>query len=372
MDRHRTLTAAWLACAALAACGGASSVGFHAETGTAVLESDDRLTVISPYLLVEQRVGEPVVIDASMHADLISSATVDVVTSATTGFVEERYEGSLGARVELAPIVAHAGYIGSTEHDTVSHRADVSGELALLDDHLTVSLSYVFGLDAMGTVREPRHLWRDRWTHRVDATGAYVLGKSTVASIAYTVQHMAGYLSSPYRIVPIFPRAEELWVRGHAQWVPERHPRERTQHSGTLRVRHALTDWLFLNAAWRGYLDTWAIRSHTVEAGFGADLGAGFVVEAWNRLYWQSRASFYRAVYTVNREFITRDRRLAGMLSDIVRLDLRYEHPFFVIMLRGELHWTRYGDFQALGASALDDYGDRLMGVGHLAVSMDF
>ena len=173
MDRHRLLSPAiTLAFAAVAACATSAPIGFQAESGTAVFESDDRLTVISPYTKVSQRVGEPVVIDAAMHVDLISAATVDVVTSATKAFEEERYEGSLGAAVEVWDVIARAGYIGSTEHDTVSHRANVSGELALLDDHLTVGLAYVFGVDAMGTVRLPREQWRDRWTHRVDASVA--------------------------------------------------------------------------------------------------------------------------------------------------------------------------------------------------------
>ena len=385
MDRHRSLNAARArgrvraaalvaAVSCCAACGGAAQehIGFHAETGAAVFSSDDRLRVFSPYLDVSQRVIEEVTVNAGMKADIISAATVDVVTSATREFEEKRFEGTLGALVELSPLAISAGYTGSTERDTTAHRANLAGEVELLDKALTVSLGYVFGLDAMGTVRLPSDQWQDRWSHRIDATATQVLGPSTVASANYTLQHMAGFLSSPYRVVPIFPRDEDAWSRPSAQWVPERHPRARTQHAFTLRLRHAFTSWLFANAAWRGYLDDWAMRSHTFEAGVGVDLGAGFIVEIWNRLYWQSRVSFYRSVYTVNREFITRDRRLSGMLADIARLDLRYEHLYFAILLRGELHWTRYDDFREVGTAKLTDYGDRFAGVGQLAVSLDF
>ncbi len=344
--------------------------GFVSETGAVVYRNDDGLRVISPWASVRQRVATPVVVGATWKADVISSASVDVVTAATKRFNETRHEADLDVLWQWRDFRFSAAWAGSTENDTDTHFLSAGGEMDLLQRNLTVKLRYGLGLDRLGTVYESDELWRDRTTHQVDLGLTRLLGPSTVASAGYGLQLQRGFLASRYRQVPIFPANELLWSRAHAQWVSERHPDERDRHGVSMRVHHAFGPRLFGFASWRGYLDTWSMRSHTAELGVGLDLGHGVLVELANRGYRQSSVSFYRSVYTVNRDFITRDRRLGKLYSDITRLDLRWVGGSMEALLRGELHWTHYSDFHRLVEGGLERMPDTLAVVVQAALAL--
>ena len=367
-----TLLAALLLCAGLAHAQAVPEgpYGFISETGAMVYRNDDGLRVISPWASVRQRVAAPAVVGAGWKADVISSASVDVITAATKRFDETRHEADLDVLWQWRDFRFTAAWAGSTENDTDTHFLSAGGEVDLLQRNLTLKLRYGLGLDRLGTVYEPGELWRDRTTHQLDLRLTRLLGPSTVASAGYGLQLQRGFLASRYRQVPLFPGNMALWSRSHAQWVPERHPDSRDRHGVSLRVNHAFGPRLFGFVAWRGYLDTWSMRSHTGELGVGLDLGNGLLVELANRAYRQSSVSFYRAVYTVNREYLTRDRRLGKQYSDITRLDLRWVGGSVEALLRGELHWTRYSDFRTLVQGGLDRMPDTLAMVVQAAVAL--
>ena len=347
-------------------------LGFRAESGTSVYSNNDDLTVISPWVRAQQEVAETATVAVGWKADAITAASVDVVTAATPAFEETRHEASVDVSGEWNDARGQVGYILSDESDARAHLMTASGQVEVLDKNLTLGLGYALGLDAMGTRFQAREDWRDRTGHRIDATVSQLLGPSTVVSAAYTLQRMSGLLSSPYRKVPLFPRGETRWTRANAQWVEERHPDARTRHAETLRIKHALTPRLFVNAEYRLYLDTWAMRSHTGEIGAAAELARGFVVEASNRFYYQSSVSFYRAAYTVNRDYLTRDRRLSKFVSDIASLRLRFQGAWIEGLLDGALHWTTYDDFRVLTADTLESVPDVWALVIQAAVSVEF
>lgn len=339
--------------AALAVAASGQELGLRADSGTAVYVNDDSVTVISPWAHVTQRAVGPLSVGAGWKADLISAASVDIVTAATRAYEETRHEATAEILLDWGAVRAETSYTGSTERDTTTHRIAVSGAMDLLKKSLTLSVAYGLGLDRVGTSDEPESLWRDRSSHRLDLTATQVLGPSTVASAAYTFEWLDGFLSSAYRRVPLFPLAQTQWQRSHAQWVAERHPDTRGRNAVTLRVRQAFSPRLFVSGAYRLYADTWAMRSHLGEVFGGADLGAGVVVELGERVYWQSRASFYRGVYTVDRDYITRDRRLSEILASTTTLRLSWHWRWLDLMLLGELRWERFDDVSVLEAEAL-------------------
>ena len=171
--------------------------------------------------------------------------------------------------------------------------------------------------------------------------------------------------------MPLVPRDPALWLHSQAQWVAERHPDSRTRHGLTLEGRQAVGRSLFLRATYRGYLDTWAIRSNTGELGATLDVGHGLEIELANRLYWQSRASFYRSMYTVDRAYITRDRRLTGQWSNAVDLNLRWKWRVVELLAQGMLIWTRYDDFRTVDGDRFVPMADTIATVLQAAVSVD-
>ncbi len=349
----------------------ADDLGSHAATGTAVYSNNDGLRVISPWVQARQSVKGGAALQADLKTDFISAASVDMISGASPRFEDVRKEAGLQAIYDNQGLGGHAGYTYSTEHDTHSHTFTLGGAREWLDRNLTTSLSYGLGMDRLGSVREPEALWHDRTSQRIDATVSQLLSRTALLSLAYTLEQISGFQSSPYRMVPIVPKDADLWTQGHAQWVAEQHPDQRTRHGVTLEGRQALSNRLFLRALYRGYLDTWGVRANTGEVGATYKLHHTAAVELSNRVYWQSRASFERAMYSVERDYMTRDRRLVGQVSNSVQLTLRLRWRQWEAMVQGVGGWTRYDDFRTLVSGVFAPMPDTWTGIVQCAFSVD-
>jgi len=349
----------------------------HAEAGVALYGNNDGLAVASPWVDADYRVTRALQLGLGYGADAITAATVDMTTSATPGFKETRHEARADVGVDLRTVRLGGGWVGSWEKDTHSYTGFASGEVDLLQRNLTLGVGYGLVLYRFGDVLWPRELWRNKQVHQVDGTAAWSVTRSTIIEAGYSFMAMRGFLSNPYLDVPVFPSDPELWTRPSAQWVESRHPATRDRHTFVLGLRQALSRRLFLRARWRGYLDSWAMRSHAVEAGLGIDLGKDIVLEVSDRFHWQSAVSFYRSVYTVNREYITRDRRLGKMMTNMVAVSLRPQIQLgpkrgtIELVLTGEFHWTRYADYRYLDALDLEEVPDTFSGVMVLGFAWD-
>jgi len=349
----------------------------HAEGGIAYYGNDDNLGVTSPWASVDVNLAPELNLGVGWKADAITSATIDVLTSATPGFRETRHEATFSLAGDLRTFRVGGGWIGSFESDTHSNSFFGSAELDLLKRNITLALGYGFAWYRVGQVGEPMRIWRDRFVHQIDATGTFVLGRTTLATATYTLQLMRGYLANPYLDVPLFPSEAGLQVRSRAQWVESRHPETRDRHALAAEVRQALGERLFLRLGWRGYLDDWGMRSHSVELGASIDLGKGVVLEVSDRFHWQSSVSFYRSVYTVNRDFLTRDRRLGKLMTDMARVALRPRVELggkggrIEFVFAAELHWTHYADFKVLEGEQLRPAVDSLAGLGTFGIAWD-
>ena len=349
----------------------------HSEAGLSYYANDDGLAVTSPWANFGVNVAPELNLSGGYKADAISSATIDVITSATPAFTETRHETAFNVAADLRTVRVGGGWIGSFESDTHSNSFFANGELDLFKRNFTVGLGYGFAWYRVGQVGEPIDVWQDRFVHQIDVSGTLVLSRTTVATATYTLQLMRGYLANPYLSVPIFPADEALRVRSRAQWVESRHPDERDRHVLAAQLRQALGDRLFLRLQWRGYLDDWAMRAHAVELGASIDLGGGVVLEVSDRFHWQSSVSFFRSVYTVNRDYITRDRRLGELMTNMARVGLRPKVQLggkkgsLEFLFGGELHWTRYDDYNVLDGDELRPAPDQLAGVGQIGIAWD-
>lgn len=366
----------WLALA-LGAAGSAAAQDkpldgrFAAEAGLAVYGNDDAVTVFSPWAAAGHQVGAGLTVGAEWHADVISSASVDVVSGATSGFNETRNEGTLSVDGDWGWVLGRLSYTGSFESDTYAHLVRLGGQVELLQRNLTLGLGYGFGYDQLGQVHEPTEIWRDRFSHMLDLSVSQLLSKTTVGSLEYSFLHQSGLLSSPYRRVPLMPRDTTEQRPSAAQWVSERHPDARGRHALAVSVKQALGERVFLTARYRAYLDTWSLRSQTGELSLAVDTGADVTVEVSDRFYYQSRASFYRGIYTVNRDFITRDRRLATQIANQAKLGVRYRGRLVEVLASGELQWVRYDDVWSLAEDTITAHEEVLGWIVQVAVGLN-
>jgi hypothetical protein len=299
----------------------------HAEhsgsAGVYVREDSDHTTVISPRV----RLRAPVVED-EVHVDLVysvdvwTSASVDIVASASQPVTEQRDEINLGVDWVMGEATLGAGYRYSVEPDYESHGGAATFSLDLANKAATLAFKAGASFDRVGRVGD------DDFSDHTDTltTGAsftQVLGPSTVLQALYDLSLIRGYQASVYRFVGLGGDGD---CRGTATFCrPEQNPRERMRHAAALRLRQALGDHFSLGAAYRFYFDDWGILSHTGKVDLMWAPDAQTALGLTYRLYLQGEADHYKRFYgdaDVGVRYFTRDKELSPMSSHRAALEL--------------------------------------------------
>jgi hypothetical protein len=283
---------------------------------TMLYHDSDHVDVVSPQLTavapLDDGGGE---ISATGVVDVISAASVDVVSEATPGFTEVREEGDLRASKRFGAWLPGLHLRTSHEPDYLSNGGGVSFERRLggPDTVLTGSLDATY--DVVGRHGTAFSDWsRTLWTVAGEIGITQNLGPQTILRAVYTLTEQDGYLAKPYRYVPLFDAAGIAAATGAGVTLdlatfdryrlsdrpPENVPATRTRHALGARVLRYLPA---IDGSIRGdlrlYADDWFVASATVEVGLRAQATARWTVELISRTYFQSAAWFWQRTYVV-------------------------------------------------------------------------
>ncbi len=290
------------------------------DSRSGVYQDTDRTTILTTNIAARGQSGR-FGVTARHLVDVISSASVDVVTAATGRFHETRHETEGGLMYKDDVRTATAAYIYSTENDWTSSTG-VASLLWDVDRHnATIKLAGTYVTNDVG--RSGDATFRRKLTVAGGTAGVTIVASPRdLVDLGYTLSLLDGYQASPYRFVA-FRSATGL---GLAPTVPENDPNTRVRHAVTLRYnRHLFTDSALRSHA-RGYLDDWGIASVTAGTeyviGFGAWETAAFV-----RGYAQQHATFYKATYDTAAQYMTADRELATFVDAFAGARVGWRKP---------------------------------------------
>jgi len=290
---------------------------------TTVATSEVEATVTPGHAGVTMRAG--------YLADVISSASVDVVSAATTRWQELRNQGSGGLSFSRGQWQGDVGYTFSDENDWTSHTGAASVGRDLFQRNTNISVGYVFVHNQIFRANDvgfEDHLV----THAGNVALTQVLGKTTNARLTGFVSSNDGLQSSPYRYVPIgrapgaAPDRRATCVS--ALWCPrEQHPRGRYRFAvtGTLLQYVGRRRPAALEGSYRFYGDTWRVLSHTMELAYKVDLHRVVQLRVRSRTYYQGAASFYEEYYDAPQRYISIDRELSRFLHQLAGVKLTYK-----------------------------------------------
>jgi hypothetical protein len=303
---------------------------------TLVYSDTDNVLVVSPQATARRALDDDGG-EASARAvvDVISAASVDVVTQATPGFTEVRREADLAVSHRIGSLLPGARYRYSDEPDYRSHGFGGSLSRDFADHDTTIALSYDLSLDTVGRSGTPFSGWsRDLATHGVELSWTQNLGPRTIGRLAYTLTLQDGYLEKPYRYVPLFDTETLAALEADGMTLdrdnfssyrlPERPPEEvpdqRVRHAIAVRGLRYVPGLGALQGDYRFYVDSWGMQAHTADAAIRFPIGR-FRIAVEDRLHWQAPVDFWRRVYTVDAagevpEWRTVDRDLGGYLQD--------------------------------------------------------
>jgi hypothetical protein len=330
--------------------------------GAAVLEEDRAdllyhrydgggVTVQGPSVLVRKKFGERLAMSANYYVDMISSASIDVVTTASP-YTERREQKSVGAEYLQGKTVYTLNYINSKENDYQADTFSASISQDLFGDLTTVTLGYSRGWDVVGKITDPefrRNLGRSNY--RLGLT--QVLTRNMLLALNFETTTEQGYLQNPYRSMRYHTPEPGDYTRG-----PEIFPNTRTGTAGSGRLKYYLPWRAAAEGLYRFYSDTWNIRANTAQVAYTQPLWGRWTFSGSYRFYTQKGADFYsdlfpRADY---QNFMARDKEYASYTGNTFGLGASYDFPvgWAPWLKRGELNVQfnhmriNYDDFRDL------------------------
>jgi hypothetical protein len=285
------------------------------------------ITVQGPSVLIRKKVGDSVSFSYQYYLDMISSASIDVVSQASP-YKEKRVQQNFGVDYLHGNTLYSAGYISSIEPDYNSKTAFLNVSQSMFGDLTTVNFGYTQGSDAVGRadrgVVQPFRADADRKNYAVGLS--QVLTRNTLLGLNFEVDSSQGYLHSPYRSVRY---VDPTVLRGYS-YQPERYPDTRTSNAASAQLKYYLPVHAALDGSYRFFGDTWGIRASTYQGGYTQTLFTNWTLDASVRYYTQTHANFYSDLfpYANAQNFLARDRELAQFHSKTFEFGASYEfHP---------------------------------------------
>ena len=273
-----------------------------------------------PSILVRKKAGKSLSFVGNYYVDMISSASIDVVTTASP-YTEERTQWSLGMDYLRGNTTMRINYTSSSESDYDAETISFSVSQDMFGDLTTLTLGYSLGDDLVSRSDDPlfeRDL--DKQSYSIGLT--QILTKNLISTLNFETITDEGYLNNPYRSVRYADGTSSV---GYS-YEPELYPNTRTSNALGIRARYFLPYRAALEGEYRYFDDTWDIKGHTVALSY---------IHPWRdytftgkfRYHDQTGAHFYSDLFPFSEatNFRGRDKELSPLQSYTFKLKGSYE-----------------------------------------------
>lgn len=306
---------------------------YHAYDGGGV-------TVDGPSVLVRKGYKEKVSAYANYYQDMVSSASIDVLTSGSK-YSEERTEYSVGMDYLADRALISLGYTNSSESDYDAKTVSFGISQDFFGDMTTLALGYSRGDD------EVRKNEGDISTYQGDAQRQrYSLGLSQILTRSWIISLSAetvvddGFLRNPYRQIRYLP-AEGA---GDVAFAAEAYPETRNSDAFALRTIYYLPYRASIRLEGRAFNDSWGIKAENYEIRYVHSIRSRMILELKARTYSQTQADFYSDLFLYENafEFMARDKELSTYSANSFGLGVTYEFGFKIPLIKkhsASLYW---------------------------------
>jgi hypothetical protein len=327
------------------------------------------VVIDGPSVLVRKSIGEHVSVSANHYIDMVSSASIDVQTSASP-YEDERTQSSLSVDFLHGKSMYTLGYVKSDESDYLAETMFAGISHDMFGDLTTISFGYKRGQnevfrnvkDANGVIMNDPAFAEEMKTQSFNVSLSQILTKNLVVSGQYEVITDEGFLRSPYRSYRFFidPLTQGL--------LPEQYPNTRSSNAASFRAKYFLPYRAAIDTMYRFYTDTWGILGHTGELGYVHPLNNNkWIFEARVRYYTQEAADFYQDIFPRAdfANFMARDKELSTYSAVTAGVGATYEFKIdrFPWLSKGSIN-LRY-DFMTV---TYDDFRDATYSLGKFGV----
>ncbi|MFQ5981948.1 MAG: DUF3570 domain-containing protein, partial [Woeseiaceae bacterium] len=268
------------------------------------------VAIDGPSILVRKKVGKSVSFVANYYVDMVSSASIDVVTTASP-YTEEREQMSLGMDYLRGNTTMSIAVTNSEESDFTADSLSFSVSQDMFGDLTTLTLAYSLGDDEIRRSDDDTFVREaDRQFYSVGLT--QIVTRNLIMGLNVETITDEGYLNNPYRSVRYVDSSNPI---GYS-FEPELYPNTRTSTAVGLRARYYLPYRAAIQGEYRFFTDTWGILSHTGAISYTHPWGAWTITGKY-RYYTQERADFYSDLFPRSEatNFRARDKELSTFVS---------------------------------------------------------
>ncbi len=342
---------------------------FTASAHAAVLP-DERVDVLyhgydgggvqvdGPSILVRKNIGASVSVAANYYVDMVSSASIDVVTQGSK-YSEERKEASLSGTYLIDRSTISLGYVGSKENDYDAKTFSFGIDQSFFGDLTTLGLGVSFGDDVVGQNTDPtfsRNLQRRKYSFNA----SQIVTKNLLASLSFDsvsdqcldLTEEQTCLNNPYRSVRYMTES------GGYSYQAELYPHTRNSDALGIRAIYYLPYRASIRAEARQFSDSWGIDADNFELRYLHPYREQWLFEVKYRIYSQSGADFYADLFPYKdaQNYLARDKELSPFSSNTFGLGVTYKIPAGFIpwfdKSTANFYWDRfdidYDDFRDL------------------------
>ncbi|MGE0787523.1 MAG: DUF3570 domain-containing protein [Sandaracinaceae bacterium] len=327
----------------------------------------DNVEVVTPQLTVRRTLDtDGSELRARVGVDVVSAASVDVVSQATAGFLESREEATLGGTYGFPGVTLALDYRFSIEPDYISNGVHAGMTAELLSPDTVLAIGYGATYDLIGLAGTSMDVWqRNLWNHRAEISLTQTFGPQTLLRAIYTLTVQDGFLEKAYRYVPLFTAADLRRAQadgvtlGLSTFDAYRLPGRVPENIPDLRVGHAVgLRWVQfidpIDSALRIdaqlYVDAWSVVAFMSEPTLSIEVGPNVVLAPFGRFYIQSGASFWQRVYEVSSEeavptWRTLNRELSPYFTATGGARFEWRQAPWMIYVEGSVAYTAWSEF---------------------------
>ena len=304
-------------------------------------ESGGRTQVLNPVVLWNQDLGSGGQLGLSLGYDSISGAsptgaypTADVTTSASgnvtasgnipqASYTDTRKSAGLSWGRRFGANLPTVNLTYAKENDYMARGLEVSDAWTLLGGRATLHFGFALARDIVSPVKNPEtnpdgaDLNYPKNTNGFSLGWTWVFGSRDVADLSLSLMNLSGYLTDPYKVVPIGPPDS-------TQTLAENRPTTRSRRAAVIRYSHYFLWDASVNVLYRYYNDDWSISAHTLDLTYNHRLSPDWIVSPEIRFYTQTGASFFANRFAAPQTYMSADYRLSPFTSFLGGLTLSH------------------------------------------------
>jgi hypothetical protein len=293
------------------------------------------IQVTGPSILVRKNIGKSVSVSANYYVDMVSSASIDVLASASR-YSEERKQKSVSADYMNDRTTYSVGYTTSDENDYQAKTYNLGVSQSFFGDLTTLNFGFSFGQDVVGRnlkgIPDPAFKL-DKDTRRYTLNLSQIVTRNLIAEISLEsgteacigMEEGETCLNNPYR-------SYSYIQNGARALALEKYPLTHNSDAASIRAIYHLPYSAAVRTDVRRYTDSWGVTATNAEIRYIHDFKKDLLLEVKYRVYSQTAADFYSDLFPYKdaQNFMARDKELSPFSSKTIGLGLTYKFPWTI------------------------------------------